>query len=106
MRGPYTQDMRGVRTSYESYPDDVLSHRSSEEPHSKDMASRLSGKPPTFYGTDAENFSIWIYKIELHFYNNCIPAEDYFTNMFVFLGGDVDAFAYELVLANGGKGLT
>jgi hypothetical protein len=41
---------------------------------------RLGLKPPSFQGHHTEDFAAWIYTVELYFYTNKLPGDEYFLN--------------------------
>src|SRR5579859_6139644 len=67
---------------------------------------RLSIKPPSFCGTDIENFAAWLYSVELYFFTNKLPASRYFTNGLLLLEGNTHIYMYDLILQNNRNSLT
>jgi hypothetical protein len=67
---------------------------------------RLGLKPPSFQGHHTEDFAAWIYTVELYFYTNKLPGDEYLSNGLMLLEGNARAFVYDLILRNRGNALT
>ena len=67
---------------------------------------KLGLKPPPFHGLDTEHFAPWLYTVELYFYTNKLPGDEYFLNGLMLLDGDARAFVYDLMCRSNGNDLS
>ena len=99
---PYPQDLREKTPR----PNDIAPYDDGSGKGATGSTMKLGLKPPPFHGLDTEHFAPWLYTVELYFYTNKLPGDEYFLNGLMLLEGDAHAFAYDLMCKNNGKGLS
>ena len=67
---------------------------------------KLGLKPLSFHVLETEHFAAWLYTVELFFYTNKLPGDEYFLNGLMLIEGDARAFVYDLMCRRNGKGLS
>jgi hypothetical protein len=87
-------------------PDDIAPYDDGSGKGVTGSTLKLGIKPPSFRGLDTEHFAPWLYTVELYFYTNKLPGEEYFLNGLMLLEGDARAFIYDIMCRNNGKGLS
>src|SRR5579859_2482847 len=84
-------------------PREIPPYRQPGDARAPTSSAKASIKAPKFAGTDLENITIWIWKMENYLRGTRTPLEEYFTTALSYLEGDADAFVYDLVLKNDGE---
>src|SRR5256714_6265106 len=87
------------------FPVEIPPYRPSGDAHITTAAPKTNIRPPTFAGHELENFSSWVWKMELYLRTIRVPLEDYFGTAMFYLVEEADAFVYDLVCRNNGKNL-